>query len=123
MSLVLKGREPIVAGRMERAGVDALSVSIVSRFEMLYGAVSSSAPDRNSTWVLRFLSAFQCLHFNHSDALHAVDICAALRQVGTPIGPYDTLIAGQARARGLTLVSRNLKEFGRVPGLLLQDWR
>ncbi|MFZ4768532.1 MAG: type II toxin-antitoxin system VapC family toxin, partial [Roseimicrobium sp.] len=40
----------------------------------------------------------------------------------TPIGPYDVLIAGQARARGLVLITRNTGEFARVPGLLMEDW-
>jgi tRNA(fMet)-specific endonuclease VapC len=45
-----------------------------------------------------------------------------LKARGTPIGPYDTLIAGQAMARGLTLVTRNTREFERVVGLSVENW-
>jgi tRNA(fMet)-specific endonuclease VapC len=48
---------------------------------------------------------------------------ALLAKQGTPIGPYDTLIAGQALARGLVLVTHNVGEFGRVPGLRVEDWQ
>ena len=51
-----------------------------------------------------------------------VGIRAELYRVGAPIGPYDMMIAGQARASGLVLVSNNVKEFEKVPGLMLENW-
>ncbi len=60
--------------------------------------------------------------FGAEDAAHAGDIRAALEAKGTPIGAYDCLIAGQARCRGATLVTANMREFDRVPGLLVVDW-
>jgi len=51
------------------------------------------------------------------------EIRAALAVAGTPIGPYDVLIAGQALARGLVLVTHNVGEFSRVGGLLIEDWQ
>ena len=53
---------------------------------------------------------------------HAARIAAALARAGTPIGPFDLLIAGVARANGALLLTRNLAEFGRVEGLLVEDW-
>ena len=60
--------------------------------------------------------------FDDVDARVAAEIRAVLRRAGTPIGPYDNLIAGQALARDLTLVTRNIREFERVQGLRLENW-
>jgi tRNA(fMet)-specific endonuclease VapC len=60
--------------------------------------------------------------FDAEDAQHAGEIRAQLASMGTPIGPYDALIAGQARARQLMLVTHNIREFVRVPGLQVEDW-
>ena len=62
------------------------------------------------------------LPFDAEDAAHAGDIRAHLERKGTPIGPYDYLIAAQARRRGATLVTANRREFERVPGLMVADW-
>ena len=64
----------------------------------------------------------QVLNFDVGDAEEAGDIRAALERAGTPIGPYDVLIAAQARRRGATLVTSNEREFARVRGLKTEDW-
>jgi tRNA(fMet)-specific endonuclease VapC len=66
---------------------------------------------------------FSVLEFDEEDARQAGQIRAHLASQGTPIGPYDVLIAGQAKARELTLVTHNTTEFQRVPGLKLEDWK
>ena len=66
---------------------------------------------------------FPVLEFDHDDARHAGEVRAHLATKGTPIGPYGVLIAGQARARKLTLVTHNTTEFKRVPGLKVEDWK
>ena len=65
---------------------------------------------------------FEVLPLTSDDAMRAAEIRAVLQRQGTPIGPYDTLIAGQALARDLTLVTRNIREFERVEGLRLENW-
>jgi tRNA(fMet)-specific endonuclease VapC len=60
--------------------------------------------------------------FDREDVVEAGRVRAALASAGTPIGPYDVLIAGQAKARDLTLITRNTREFGRVNGLSVQNW-
>jgi tRNA(fMet)-specific endonuclease VapC len=65
---------------------------------------------------------FEVVPFDKEDARQAGEIRATLEVLGTPIGPYDVLIAGQACARGLVLVSRNLREFQRVDGLTVENW-
>jgi tRNA(fMet)-specific endonuclease VapC len=62
------------------------------------------------------------LDFTAVDARKAAEIRAALAAGGTPIGPYDVLIAGQALQRGLVVVTRNTREFSRVPGLNVENW-
>ena len=66
---------------------------------------------------------FEVIEFDKEDARQAGEVRAWLAAQGQPIGPYDVLIAGQARARNLTLITHNTNEFGRVPGLRLDDWQ
>jgi tRNA(fMet)-specific endonuclease VapC len=72
--------------------------------------------------VAQFLDEYDPLPLDVLAADHAADIAAVLAAVGTPIGPIDTLIAGIARSRGSILVTRNAREFSRVPGLMIEDW-
>ena len=65
---------------------------------------------------------FEVLDFDCEDARMAGQLRAALAKAGTPIGPYDILIAGQAKARGLILITRNTKEFERIDGLSVENW-
>ena len=92
-------------------------------FEMRYGYAKSdrraSSESQLETLLLRGIAIAP---FGAEDAAHAGDIRAALEAKGTPIGAYDCLIAGQARCRGATLVTANMREFDRVPGLLVVDW-
>jgi tRNA(fMet)-specific endonuclease VapC len=69
------------------------------------------------------LQTVQLLPLTREDAHAAGTIRAALHRRGTPIGPYDVLLAGCAMARGLTLVTANTRELGRVAGLAVESWR
>ncbi|MBI4755773.1 MAG: type II toxin-antitoxin system VapC family toxin [Betaproteobacteria bacterium] len=97
-----------------------IGLSAVVMHELYFGAFKSQRRDRNLAIVdgLRL----EVIAFDQEDARHAGEIRAALAAQGTPIGGYDVLIAGQARARALTLVTRNLREFQRVDGLRLENW-
>ncbi|QOT80356.1 type II toxin-antitoxin system VapC family toxin [Cupriavidus basilensis] len=88
--------------------------------ELFYGAFKSQRATENLARVEGL--QFEVLDFDREDARHAGELRAALATAGTPIGPYDVLIAGQARARALTLVTHNTREFQRVPGLRVEDW-
>ena len=89
--------------------------------ELYYGAFTSQRVDQNVARVDAL--QFPVLEFDEEDARHAGEVRAHLAVKGTPIGPYDVLIAGQARARKLTLVTHNTTEFQRVPGLKVEDWK
>jgi len=98
-----------------------VGVSAVVMHELYFGAFKSAMRDRNLARVdaLRF----EVLAFDTEDARHAGEIRARLSGQGTPIGALDVLIAGQASARGLTLITRNVREFARVDGLSTENWQ
>ncbi len=100
-----------------------IAVSAVVLFELRYGAAKSGNPQRNLQRIADFMSGpFERLALEPEDAEEAGDIRAVLERAGTPIGPYDVLIAGQARRRGATVATANLAEFTRVPGLRVEAW-
>jgi tRNA(fMet)-specific endonuclease VapC len=98
-----------------------ICVSTISFHELYFGAFKSRRAERNVALV--DVLQFETLGFNKDDARQAGEIRAALAGKGTPIGPHDVLIAGQAKARKLTLVTRNRGEFDRVTGLRIEDWQ
>lgn len=106
--------------RVRRHVPQDFALSAIAAHELFYGAYKSRRQTQNLARIEGLL--FVVLEFDQEDARHAGAIRAALAAVGTPIGPYDVLIAGQARARGLTLITRNTGEFARVDGLQIEDW-
>ena len=108
----------VIARAAAERGVSALP-SIVWH-ELCYGAVNGRRPEET---IAAYESAsLPVLPFDAEDARVAGEIRASLRRAGTPIGPYDVLIAGQALARDLILATNNTREFARVEGLKLEDW-
>jgi tRNA(fMet)-specific endonuclease VapC len=100
-----------------------LALSSIVLFELWYGAAKSVRPEHNIRRVTDFLAGpVEVLPFESEDAEEAGDIRAALERRATAIGPYDVLIAAQARRRNALLVTANRSEFGRVPGLKFEDW-
>jgi tRNA(fMet)-specific endonuclease VapC len=109
-----------LAARARAHDPSDVAISSIVTYELFYGAFRSARSDANVALVDRL--QFPVLAFDKEDARKAGDIRAYLAQKGGPIGPYDVLIAGQALARDLTLVTHNAREFGRVPKLKLEDW-
>ncbi len=99
-----------------------LAVSSVTVGELVYGAEKSAYPERNLADIESMLARVEVLSFDEAAAHHFGQIRAELYRLGTPIGPYDMMLAGQARSAGLILVSNNTKEFERVNGLRLENW-
>ena len=109
--------------RREFAFGTPIIVPAIVLFELQFGIANSARPDANRAILDTFLHApIETPSFDNEDAIEAADIRAHLRRQGTPIGPYDVLIAAQARRRGATLVTGNVREFRRVPGLAVQNW-
>lgn len=96
------------------------AVSAVALHELYFGALAGNR--QRETIALYRAAGLPILPFEDADALAAGEVRATLRRRGTPIGPYDALIAGQALARDLILVTNNTGEFARVDGLKLADW-
>src|SRR5436190_21549237 len=101
----------------------ALAISTIVLYELRYGAAKSARPERNAQRIVDFLlGPIEILPFEPSDAEEAGEIRATLERAGTPIGPYDVLVAAQARRRDALLVTANEREFVRVPRLKFEDW-
>jgi len=106
----------------EKSG-DYLAVSSIVLFELWYGAEKSGRVRENTERLRILLSGdLDLLDFDDQDAQTAGRVRAALEKIGTPIGAYDLLIAGQALRRGLTVVTANTSEFSRVAKLSWEDW-
>jgi tRNA(fMet)-specific endonuclease VapC len=100
-----------------------VGIPAVVLYELWYGIKKSARVQENTDALDDFLALdVTPWPFEPEDAEEAGDVRAALERLGTPIGPYDVLIAAQARRRGAILVTANKNEFGRVPGLQTQDW-
>ncbi len=99
-----------------------MCISSVTLMELIYGAEKSSRPERNLLDIDGLAARLEVLDYDQTAATHSGQLRAELAKAGTPIGPYDQMIAGHARSRGLILVTNNSREFERVPGLRLENW-
>lgn len=118
---VLRDRPPELRSRFSQEA-DGLCISTIVMAELLHGAAKSARPEHNRREVERFAARLEVLAFDLDAAGHAADVRADLERRGQMIGPYDLLIAGHARSRGLVVVTGNLGEFTRVDGLRSEDW-
>lgn len=108
--------------RVERTEPGRLGLCSIVAHELYFGAYKSSRVDYNLETLRLVFSDFEVIDFDREDARVAGEIRAKLNRAGSPIGPYDVLIAGQAKARDLILVTNNVREFERVEGLRVEDW-
>jgi tRNA(fMet)-specific endonuclease VapC len=123
---LLNERSTAVRERFEvaRSATARLGLSTIVYHELMYGAAYSERQKANEDKIALFIAAgrLTLMPFEEADAREAADIRAHLRRLATPIGPYDVLIAAQARRAGAALVTANSREFERVPGLVVTDW-
>jgi tRNA(fMet)-specific endonuclease VapC len=111
-----------VAERLFAVSPAALAVPAVVLYELETGIAKSTDPTKRRGQLDRMLQVVTVLPFGEPEARAAATLRAAMEASGTPLGPLDTLVAGTALACAGTLVTRNLREFGRVPGLATVDW-
>ena len=119
----LTGRHPPVIARVQAASPADMGVSSVVVAELRYGADKSKHKKRNHDLLDALLAEIRCLDFNAGAARAFGRIRAALEKRGESIGPYDTMIAAHALDLDGVLVTDNVKEFERVKGLRLENWR
>jgi tRNA(fMet)-specific endonuclease VapC len=119
IALLRGGADPVVRRIREHDPAD-VAISAVAIHELYYGAFRSERVERNLDLVDGLL--LEVIDFDRDDAREAGAVRAELAARGTPIGPFDVLMAGQARGRGLTMVTANVSEFLRVHGLAVEDW-
>ena len=120
--VLLTRRSDALLQRVEAAEPGSLAVSSVVAHELFSGAYRSQKVAFNLETLRLLFADLAILDLDREDARVAGEIRADLARKGTPIGPYDVLIAGQARARNLTLITNNMDEFARVSGLQIEDW-
>jgi tRNA(fMet)-specific endonuclease VapC len=99
-----------------------VGISAVTLAELQFGAAKSSRPERNRDALSGFLAPLEIAAFDDLAALHYGEIRAFLEKAGNPIGSMDLMIASHARSLSVPLVSNNLREFEKVPGLRLENW-
>lgn len=116
--------DPQVVPRLQAMRPAELGVPAIVEYELRYGLqrLPGDAAAPRLAALVQLLRPMQLLPFDSECAVHAARIRAELEAAGTPIGPHDTLIAATALRHQATLVTRNVREFSRVPGLLWLDW-
>ena len=118
----MKNTFPDLSRKMMQVPPSEIVISSITVGELEYGNSKSRWSEQTRAVCNFFLAAYSILPFDQDDAVAFGQLRARLAAAGTPIGPFDTLIAAQALSRNLTVVTHNTSEFQRVPGLLLEDW-
>ena len=119
---IARSHPATVARRFTRAAPGSLGISIITWGELCFGAAKSTDPSRAHSLLEQFSQAVKVLSLPAEAGPHYGEVTAALQRAGTPIGNNDLWIAAHALALGVPLVSNNLREFERVPGLKLENW-
>lgn len=113
---------PDIRARLERTPVTSLVMSPIVLGELRFGADNSSQPETNHARLALLLQSMQLVPLDDATSRYYGQLRAALERRGTPIGSNDYWIAAHAIALGATLVTDNVREFSRVPGLTLENW-
>ncbi|MEX1032480.1 MAG: type II toxin-antitoxin system VapC family toxin [Cellvibrionaceae bacterium] len=116
-----KGEGKVAETLLQHAPSD-IGIPAIVLYELRVGIAKSSSPQKRTQQLDELMSVVKVLPFGPAEAVASADVRATLEKQGTPIGPYDILIAGTALAHGATLVSRNAKEFKRIKALRIENW-
>jgi tRNA(fMet)-specific endonuclease VapC len=101
---------------------EQLCISSITLGELHYGAEKSARRVENLTAIEHFVARLEVLAFGDKAAAHYGQLRAELERAGTPCGPHDVQIGGHARSEGLILVTNNMREFARMPGVRAENW-
>jgi tRNA(fMet)-specific endonuclease VapC len=119
---LLRNRLPRTAKRLRHAGIDNITISSICAAELYHGAEKSARPDIERRKVQELLTLIRPVEFGTNAAMAYGLVRSFLERSGNLIGPFDMLTAAHALSEGATLVTQNVREFSRVPGLSLEDW-
>ena len=119
---IIRKKSTLAAQRLTQQAVANVGISTVTIAELQLGVYKSSDPAKNRQALELFLVPFPFLDFDYDAAEVYGSIRAYLEAQGTPIGSFDTLLAAQALAHNLIMVTNNIREFSRVPQLRIEDW-
>lgn len=119
---VIRQKPPKVIRRLRSLDISDVGISSITFSELEYGIAKSTRPTQNRAALTLFLTPLQIFSYDHRAAQRYGVIRAELERQGRPIGPLDMLIAAHALALGCTLVTNNVREFERVPGLQIENW-
>jgi tRNA(fMet)-specific endonuclease VapC len=111
-----------VVRRMQQIQMDEIAISSITVFELVHGALKSQKVTQNLNQIKQLNQMITVLNLDPKAAEHAAKIRRELEVQGTPIGPFDILIAGQALSLDAILVTNNTREFSRIGGLKLENW-
>jgi len=111
-----------VAKKLLSISPKEVAIPAIVIYEIEYGIAKSTSPKKRQSQLTEICSLVSILPFSSKEALSAASIRSKLEKKGTPIGPYDILIAGTALEHQGILVTNNLKEFTRVPKLRTENW-
>jgi len=121
-SYIMKRSNEALLKRLQRTPVSDVCISVITKSELLYGVEVSPRRQQDEAALQDFLRYVEVLDFPDEAAFHYAKIRAHLKAGGTMIGANDLFIAAHARGLGLTLVTNNTREFGRVPKLAIENW-
>jgi tRNA(fMet)-specific endonuclease VapC len=121
-SYIMKRSHPGVLKRLGTLPVSDVCISVITKSELLFGVQVSPRRRQDQSALDAFLHYIEVLDFPDQASLHYASIRADLRRLGTMIGANDLFIAAHARSLGLTLVTNNTREFGRVSKLVIENW-
>ena len=113
---------PLALREKFNALADQLCMSSITLGELHYGAEKSARRTYNLTDIEHFVARLDVLPFEAKAAAHYGQVRAELERAGTPCGPHDMQIGGHARSEGLIVVTNNMREFGRMPGIRAESW-
>ena len=119
---LLTGRVPEVERRLRQIAINEIGTTTITAAELRFGALKSARPRKNMERVESFLYPLALAAFDDRAAIHFARIKAMLSQSGQLIGPMDLLIAAISTANRAILVTDNIREFSRVPGLQVDNW-
>jgi tRNA(fMet)-specific endonuclease VapC len=119
----LRGKSESVKQQLAKHASAEIYLCSVVLAELLFGAMKSAKPVQNRSAVDAAIAPYACLPFDQNAAERFAEIRWRLESIGTSIGPYDLQIAAIALANQCTLVTHNISEFQRVPGLIVEDWQ